>query len=91
MRNIAAQTGGMGSSALAGGQASVGAQLAGNINYMAEIARENTAISQAQIASAGFQGQAAAAAGRAAVFGAVGDISGTIFSTQRGFRPTATA
>jgi hypothetical protein len=86
MTNIAAQTGGMGSSALAGGTASVGSQLSGNLSYMQDIARENTAISNAQIASAGFQGQAAAAAGRAAIYGAVGDVAGTIFSTTGGSR-----
>jgi hypothetical protein len=91
MTNIAAQTGGMGSSALAGGTASVGSQLSGNLSYMQDIARENTAISNAQIASAGFQAQAARAAGRAAVYGAIGDVAGTIFSVQGGFRPTQTA
>jgi len=91
MTNVAAQTGGMGSSALAGGTASVGSQLAGNLSYMQDIARENTAIANAQIASAGFQAQAARAAGRGAVYGAIGDVAGTIFSTQGGFRPTQTS
>jgi hypothetical protein len=86
MTNIAAQTGGIGSSALAGGTASVGSQLSGNLSYMQDVARENTAIANAQIATAGFQAQAARAAGRAAVYGAVGDVAGTIFSTTGGSR-----
>lgn len=85
MTNVAAQTGGMGSSALAGGTSSVQSQLTGNINYMAQIAEQNTAIGNAQIASSVAQGQAARAQGRAAVYGAIGDISGTIFSAKGGW------
>jgi hypothetical protein len=85
MTNTAAQTGGMGSSALAGGTSSVGAQLSSNLSYMQDVARENTAISNAQIASAGFEGQAARARGQAAVYGAIGDISGTIFGAKGGW------
>lgn len=85
MTNVAAQTGGMGSSALAGGTSSIGSQLTGNINYMAQVAEQNTAISNAQIASSTAQGQAARAQGRAAVYGAVGDLAGTIFSAKGGW------
>ena len=80
MTNVAAQTGGMGGSGLAGGTASVGSQMAGNLGYMADIARENTAISNAQIASSGFQAQAARASSNAAIYGQIGQLSGTIFS-----------
>jgi hypothetical protein len=86
MTNVAAQTGGMGSSALAGGTSSVGAQLSGNLSYMQDVAEQNTAISNAQIASAGFEGQAARARGRGAVYGAIGDLAGTIFSAGGGFK-----
>jgi hypothetical protein len=47
MTNIAAQTGGMGGSGLAGGISSSGSQLAGNLNYMEQVAKENTAITSA--------------------------------------------
>lgn len=87
MTNVAAQTGAMGSSALAGGVSSVGAQLAGNVSYMSDIARENTAIGAAASEAAGYQSQAA-------LFGAVGSIAGTIFEARGGFKaltkPTGT-
>ena len=44
MTNVGAQTGGMGSSAMAGGMSSVGSQLGSNIDYMSQIAKQNTAI-----------------------------------------------
>jgi hypothetical protein len=70
MTNVAAQTGGMGGSALAGGTSSVGSQLAGNLSYMSDIATENTAITNA--ASSASQWQTTAT-----IFGAVGSIAGT--------------
>jgi len=84
MTNVAAQTGGMGSSALAGGTSSVGAQLAGNLGYMSDIARENTAISQATIASA-------RASSNAAIYGQIGQLSGTIFKDMYNPAPTKTS
>lgn len=44
MLNVGAQTGGMGGSGLAGGISSVGSQMSGNLNYMSQIAQQNTAI-----------------------------------------------
>lgn len=44
MLNVGAQTGGMGGSALAGGMSSIGSQLGGNLDYMTQIAKQNTAI-----------------------------------------------
>jgi hypothetical protein len=84
MTNVAAQTGGMGSSGLAGGRASVGSQLAGNLGYMSDIATENTAISQATIASA-------RASSSAAIFGQIGQISGTIFGQMYNPAPSMQA
>jgi hypothetical protein len=52
MTNVAAQTGGMGGSALAGGTSSIASQAMGNVNYTAQIAEQNTAIAQAQLAGA---------------------------------------
>lgn len=70
MTNVAAQTGGMGGSALAGGVSSVGAQLAGNLGYMSDIADQNTAITNAAISASQYQTTAT-------IFGAVGQIAGT--------------
>jgi hypothetical protein len=78
MTNVAAQTGGMGGSGLAGGISSVGTQLAGNLNYMQQIARENTAIGAAAA-------EGAQAMSNAAVYGTVGKLSGTIFEGMGGY------
>lgn len=82
MQSQAALTGGIGSSAAAGGMASVQSQLGGNLNYMASIAEENTASAKAQMA-------AARASTNAAIAGTIGsfassqgskDMMKTIFS-----------
>lgn len=79
MTNVAALTGGMGGSALAGGVGSVGSQLAGNLSYMQQIAEQNTAIGAA--AAAGAQAQS-----NAAVYGSIGQLGGTIFSAMGGVK-----
>ena len=84
MLNTGAQSGGMGGSGLAGGISSVGTQLAGNMNYMQQIAEQNTAIGAA--ASAGAQ-----ASSNAAVYGSIGQLGGTIFSAMGGPKALATA
>ena len=81
MSNIAGQTGGMFGSGLAGGQASTQSQLSGNLNYMSNIARENTAISNAQIAASNNMVNAA-------IGQQVGSMAGTIFGQM--YSPTAT-
>jgi hypothetical protein len=68
MLNIGAQTGGMGGSGLAGGLGSLGSQQAGNINYMQNIAKENTAIAGAGL-------DAAKAQSNAAIWGQVGSTA----------------
>jgi hypothetical protein len=68
MTNVAAQTGGMGGSGLAGGLASLGSQHAGNIGYMQAIANQNT-----KIATAGLEG--ARAQSNAAIWGQVGNLA----------------
>ena len=80
MTNIAAQTGGMGGSGLAGGLGSVGSQMSGNLSYMADIAEQNTAISNAAISGAQAQSDAA-------MWGSIGKLSGTIFSGTTGVSP----
>ena len=77
MQNVAAQTGGMFGSGLAGGTASIASQTAGNINYMSQIAEQNTAIGSAQLASAKAQSNAA-------IYGQIGSLAGTIFSNTYG-------
>lgn len=77
MQNVAAQSGGMGGSALAGGMSSIGSQSAGSINYMSQIATQNTAIGQAGV-------QVAQANADMSTWGAIGDLSGTIFSAAGG-------
>jgi hypothetical protein len=70
MTNVAAQTGGMGGSGLAGGTSSVGAQLSGNLNYMSDIADQNTAITNAAISATNWQTAAT-------IFGTIGSVAGT--------------
>lgn len=72
MVNQAALAGGMGSSGLAGGTGSIGSQVSGQLNYMQQIAEQNTNIFSAQV-------QGAKAQSNAAIWGAVGDLGGTIW------------
>ena len=77
MTNVAAQTGGMGGSGLAGGVSSVGAQLAGNLSYMSDIATQNTAISNAAISAAQWNTTAT-------IFGTIGSAVGTYGKVNKG-------
>ena len=77
MVNQAALSGGIGSSGLAGGVASVQSQLGGNLNYMASIAEHNTAITNSAIS----QGKAES---NGAIWGQVGKLSSTIFAPYVG-------
>jgi hypothetical protein len=83
MSNVAAQTGGMFGSGLAGGTASIASQTAGNINYMSQIAEQNTAIGNAQLASAKAQSNAA-------IYGQIGSMAGTIFGNMYAGNPQKT-
>lgn len=73
MTNLGAQSGGMGGSALAGGLSSLQSQQAGNINFMSDIAEQNTAIGQAGL-------EAAKAQSNAAIWGTVGQAAATVGS-----------
>jgi hypothetical protein len=94
MLNMGAQTGGMGSSGLAGGMGSVGSQAAGNLSFMAQTAEANTAIGGAALEGAQAQSRGGAAIAQAqsnaAVWGAVGQLSGTIFTNMGGFKAMKT-
>lgn len=71
--NQSALSGTMGSSGMLGGISSVGSQLSGNINYMSQIAEENTNIFNAQV-------NQAKASANAAMWGTIGSTARTIFS-----------
>ena len=73
MTNVGAQTGGMGSSGLAGGLSSLASQQQGNIGFMSDIAEQNTAIGEAGLA-------AAKAQSNAAIWGTVGQAAATVGS-----------
>ena len=81
MTNVAAQTGGMGGSGLAGGLSSLGSQQAGNISYMQDIAKENTDINTAAL-------QGARAQSNAAIWGTVGSAAGSVAGMAVGRIPT---
>jgi len=82
MVNTAAQTGGMGGSGLAGGLSSTASQLRGNLGMMSDIADQQTAINNAAINEAGNRSNAA-------IYGAVGQMAGTIYSYFSGPKPAA--
>lgn len=79
MENVGYQMGGAGSSALAGGVSSIASQTAGNVQYVGQIAKQNTAMGEAQL-------MGAQAAADQAIWGAVGQMSGTIFSSMGGVK-----
>ena len=80
MVNQAALSGGTGGSAVAGGDASAGSQLAGNLDYMGQIAAQNTAINSLAAQTAGFQAQAASAQADAAIWGTIGNVASWVGS-----------
>lgn len=65
---------------VAGGLSSVASQLGGNLNYISQIAEENTNIFNAQIAGA-------RAASNATIFGQVGQLAGGIYKEKTGKSP----
>lgn len=79
----AALTGGVGGSAVAGASASAASQAAGNVSFMQDIAEINTNIGNIQMETAQRVGSAQA---RGATYGAIGNLSGTIFSDMGGWK-----
>jgi hypothetical protein len=75
MVNQAALSGGTGGSAVAGGVASAGSQLSGNLNYMGQIAEQNTKIGSLAAEAAGYQAAAASASADAAIWGTIGQAA----------------
>lgn len=79
----AALTGGVGGSAVAGASASAASQAAGNVSFMQDISEINTNIGNIQMETAQRVGSAQA---RGATYGAIGKLSGTIFSDMGGWK-----
>jgi hypothetical protein len=79
----AALTGGVGGSAFAGASASAASQTASNVSFMQDIAEINTNIGEIQMETAQRVGSAQA---RGATYGAIGKLSGTIFSDMGGWK-----
>lgn len=79
----AALTGGVGGSAFAGASASAASQTASNVSFMQDVAQINTNIGNIQMETAQRVGAAQA---RGATYGAIGDISGTIFKDMGGWK-----
>jgi len=79
----AALTGGIGGSAVAGASASAASQAAGNVSFMQDISEINTNIGNIQMETAQRVGSAQA---RGATYGAIGKLSGTIFSDMGGWK-----
>jgi len=86
MQNIGAQAGGVGSSAMAGGMASIGSQLGSNLGYMSEIAAANTAIGTAALNYSTAMGEASIAGSRASQYGAIAGLGGTVFQAVGGIK-----
>jgi hypothetical protein len=84
MVNQAALSGGTGSSAAAGGAASIGSQLSGNLNYMGQIAASNTAIGNFAASAAQASAEAASASADAAIWGTVGNAAMTGYKIKKG-------
>lgn len=82
MLNQGAQTGGMFGSGLAGGLGSNQSQTAGNIQYMGQIAKQNTASSQAGLDAATAQ-YSVTPNSDAAMFASIGQASSTIFQMYK--------
>ena len=79
MTNVAAQTGGMGGSALAGGTGSITSQLVGNVDYMSQIAAQNTAIGTAAVGYSNEMANASIASTRANLAASQANTAMTIF------------
>jgi hypothetical protein len=90
MQNVGAQTGGMGSSGMAGGVASVGSQLGSNLGYMSQIASVNTQIGAAAMDFSRSMGEASMASSRANEWSSVAGLGGTVFQAVGGFPKTPT-
>jgi hypothetical protein len=91
MLNVGAQTGGMGSSGLAGGVSSVGSQLGSNIDYMSQIAKQNTAIGGFALGYNTEMANASMAASRQQLAGAQMGMATSIFGGMGGYEKVAKA
>lgn len=91
MLNVGAQTGGMGGSGLAGGMSSVGSQLGSNIDYMSQIAKQNTAIGGFALGYNTEMANASMAASRQQLASTQLGLGMTIFGGMGGYNKIAEA
>lgn len=91
MLNVGAQTGGMGGSGLAGGISSVGSQLGSNLDYMSQIAKQNTAIGGFALGYSNEMANASIAASRQQLAGAQMGMATSIFGGLGGYDKVAKA
>ena len=91
MLNVGAQTGGMGSSAMAGGMSSVSSQLGSNIDYMSQIAKQNTAIGGFALGYSNEMANASIAASRQQLASAQMGMATSIFGSVGGYDKVAKA
>ncbi len=85
MLNVGAQTGGMGGSGLAGGISSIGSQLGSNLDYMSQIAKQNTAIGAFALGYSNEMANASIAASRQQLAGAQMGMATSIFGGLGGY------
>lgn len=89
MVNAGAQTGGMGGSGMAGGVASAGSQLGGNLNFMSQIAKQNTAIGQAALGYSSAMADASIFSSKAQDYSNLASVGSSAFSTFGGPKAVA--
>ena len=89
MLNVGAQTGGTGGSGMAGGIASAGSQLGGNLSYMSQIATQNTAIGQAALGYSSAMADASIASSKAQDYSNIASMGSSAFSTFGGPKAVA--
>lgn len=89
MVNAGAQTGGMGGSGMAGGVASAGSQLGSNLDFMSQIAKQNTAIGQAALGYSSAMADASIFSSKAQDAATLASVGSTAFTTFGGPKAVA--
>lgn len=89
MVNAGAQTGGMGGSGMAGGVASAGSQLGSNLDFMSQIAKQNTAIGQAALGYSSAMADASIFSSKAQDYSNLASVGSNAFTTFGGPKAVA--
>lgn len=89
MLNVGSQTGGTGGSGMAGGIASAGSQLGGNLSYMSQIATQNTAIGEAALGYSSAMADASIFSSKAQDAATLASVGNTAFTTFGGPKAVA--